>query len=293
MESDILKRFDSIRIFSKDGKLASHKPLLLLYTLSELKNENTERIGYNDAEKAVGPLIETYGPFGTKANVSYPFARLENEKCEIWSVEDAPRNSAGGIYIKDARKQNLKAGFSSEVLTALRKNPKLIDLVAINLLERNFPPSLHLDILEAVGLFLGQEEIEAVNRKKRVPNFRDRVLTAYFAQCAFCKFDAKMNGRSVALEAVHIKMHPVGGADSTPNGLALCTMHHKLFDLGVLTINETMRVQVSQRVVGEWGRRLNDELQSKPMIQPREKSMSPDPKYIAWHNEKIFKGKVG
>ncbi len=100
-------------VFFPKWKLAPHKPLLLLYAFPVLKNENAEQISYNDAEKTVSPLFESYGPFGTKANVSYPFARLENEKCEIWSVEDSPRNSAGDIYVKDARKQNLKAGLSS------------------------------------------------------------------------------------------------------------------------------------------------------------------------------------
>ena len=88
-------------------------------------------------------------------------------------------------------------------------------------MERNFPPSLHPDILEAVGLYLGQDELEAVMRKKRDPHFRNIVLTAYYEQCAICKYDIKMNGAAIALEAAHIQMHSAGGPDEVSNGLAL------------------------------------------------------------------------
>ncbi|TMV10332.1 hypothetical protein FGK63_04540 [Ruegeria sediminis] len=178
------------------------------------------------------------------------------------------------------------------MLRALRDNPKLIDLVAINLLERNFPPSLHPDILEAVGLYLGQDELEVVFRKKRDPRFRDIVLTAYFEQCAICRYDIKMNGAAVALEAAHIQMQSAGGPDEVNNGLALCVIHHKLFDLGAITVDQNMNVHVSERFVGDWGRKLHDEFHGKPIASPRRETMAPLPQYIHWHNEQIFKGVV-
>jgi hypothetical protein len=36
-----------------------------------------------------------------------------------------------------------------------------------------------------------------------------------------------------------------GGPDDLDNGLALCALHHKLFDLGALGLDTHMRVQVS------------------------------------------------
>ena len=80
MVDDLLKRFDTIRTFAKDGKLAPHKPLLLLYALAKLKNENAGRIVFNDAEDVVSPLIQTYGPFRAKTTVAYPFVRLATTK---------------------------------------------------------------------------------------------------------------------------------------------------------------------------------------------------------------------
>ena len=292
MESDLLKRFRSIRIFAKGGKLAPHKPLLLLYALAQFKNEKIERIAFNDVEPAVGPLIQTYGPFNAKTSVTYPYARLANDKSEIWWIEEHDKNASDDLNLTEARDRNLKAGFSDDVLRHFRENPKLIDLVAINLLERHFPPSLHRDILDAVGLYLGQTEIEAVIRKKRNPRFRSIVLTAYYEQCAVCKYDIKMNGAAVALEAAHIQMHSAGGPDEVTNGLALCVIHHKLFDLGAMTVGRDMNIRVSECVVGDWGRKLNDEFHERPIALPRSTSMKPAPEYIHWHNETIFKGFV-
>ena len=293
MEGDFLERFGSIRIFAKGGKLAPHKPLLLLYALAQLKNEKIERITFTDAEAIVGPLIQTYGPFNAKTSVTHPYARLANDKSDIWWIEAHAKNASGDLSLTEARDRKLKAGFSDDVLRAFRENPKLIDLVAINLLERNFPPSLHPDILEAVGLYLGQDELEAVIRKKRDPRFRNIVLTAYYEQCAICKYDIKMNGAAIALEAAHIQMHSAGGPDEVNNGLALCVIHHKLFDLGALTVDREMKIRVSERVVGDWGRRLNDDFHEKSITLPRSETMVPAPEYIHWHNEQVFKGVVG
>ncbi|MDW4499151.1 hypothetical protein R5H30_14235 [Sulfitobacter sp. D35] len=95
MADDVVGRFDSIRIFAKGGKIAPHKPLLLLYALAELKNENIERIEFNDAEDIVDPLIQQYGSFNTKTTVAYPFGRLANDKSDIWWIESHQKNASG------------------------------------------------------------------------------------------------------------------------------------------------------------------------------------------------------
>jgi len=288
----ILQRFASVRVFAQNGKLAPHKPLLLLYALSRLKNEKAVRITFNEAEVAVNPLLQTYGPFNTKTTVAYPYNRLANDKSKVWWVEDHKRDASGNLYITEARDKHLQAGFLDDILKAFEQSPKLIDLVAINILERNFPPSLHADILEAVELFLGQGELESIERQKRDPKFRNIILAAYYEQCAICHYDLKMNGMSVALEAAHIKMHAAGGPDMVTNGLALCSTHHKLFDLGAVTLDGQLNIRVSERVVGDWGRRLTDEFHGKPIAMPRQDSMSPEREFTEWHNDQIFKGVV-
>lgn len=289
MSEDILGRFDAIRIFGRDDKPAPHKPLLLLYALARLKNENVGRITFTEAEKAVDPLLRTYGSFRTRPTVAHPFARLANDKGGFWWVEKHTKTSSGDLLISEARERNLKAGFSDKVLKALRDNPKLIDLLAIKLLERNFAHSLHSDILESVGLQLGLDEVETVLRRKRDPKFRAAVLNAYYEQCAVCRYDLRLNGAPVALDAAHIKMHSAGGPDEVPNGLALCSLHHKLFDLGVLTVDPKFKILVSDFVVGEWGRRLQDSLHGQPIALPRRDKEVPGEEFLSWHHRFVFK----
>ena len=83
---------------------------------------------------------------------------------------------------------------------------------------------------------------------------------------------------SVALEAAHIKWHQAGGPDEESNGLALCTMHHKLFDRGVFTLSDKMKVIVSEIANGtkgfqEWVIALSWQLDSSaaaPKLLPRQ-----------------------
>jgi putative restriction endonuclease len=290
--ADVLNRFESIRRFGRGEKQAPHKPLLLLYALSRLKNEQIERIDFNDAEEAVNPLIRIYGPFKSKSTVAYPFARLANDKNRLWTVEDHTTNKSGDLNISEARNRHLKAGFCPDVLQTLKDRPEIIDAAVIRLLEKNFPPSLHPDILEAFGLFLGEYAAKAVERRKRDAGFRPKVLTAYFEQCCICKYDAKMHGAPIGLEAAHIKMHSAGGPDDVTNGLALCAMHHKLFDMGALTVDTALNIHVSETLVGDWGRKISDQYHEKPILRPRKDTSFPREAYLDWHNRQIFKGTI-
>lgn len=38
-----------------------------------------------------------------------------------------------------------------------------------------------------------------------------------------------------------------GGPDSEANGVALCALHHKLFDRGAFTLSKDMKIQVSEK----------------------------------------------
>jgi putative restriction endonuclease len=94
------------------------------------------------------------------------------------------------------------------------------------LLESHFQPSYHQDLLSAVGL-----ELDAKG-KKRDPKFRQRVLIAYEYRCAVCGLDVRLGSVSIALDAAHIKWVQANGPCTEDNGLALCCLHYKTFDLG-------------------------------------------------------------
>ena len=158
--------------------------------------------------------------------------------------------------------------------------------IAVQILERHFPESLHQDILNAVGLTL------ETAKKKRDPAFRQRVLKAYEYRCAVCGFDVRLGSVSIALDAAHIRWHQAGGPDTESNGLALCVLHHKTFDLGVFTLTDGVLV-VSDQTNGTAG--FVETLlayHGRPIRPPQHPGWRPEPKHVEWHGREVFKGEA-
>jgi putative restriction endonuclease len=132
-----------------------------------------------------------------------------------------PRQSNSDIPKGELLTRDARGGFSPEVQAALRANPGLVTEVASHLLESHFPESLHPDILSAVGLPLGA----TTERKKRDPDFRKRVLTAYEYRRAICGFDVRLRSVSIGLDAAPIRRLDASGPDREGTGWpsACCT----------------------------------------------------------------------
>jgi hypothetical protein len=103
---------------------------------------------------------------------------------------------------------------AESVLTMPSPAPYIGPVVTFN---RVGPPSLAGDLLSAVGLTLGSSAIP--EGRKRDPQFRKRILTAYEYRCAVCGFDVRLGIVSIALDAAHIFWHQAGGPDRESNGL--------------------------------------------------------------------------
>jgi len=52
-------------------------------------------------------------------------------------------------------------------------------------------------------------------------------------------------GEAFRCDAAHVRWFTFDGPDALDNGLAVCALHHKLFDLGVLGLDLELQVQVS------------------------------------------------
>jgi putative restriction endonuclease len=193
----------------------------------------------------------------------------------------------------DARKgdllaQNATGGFSSDIRAALRADPRLVGEIAARLLEKHFPESIRPDVLAAVGLSPGRD---AAGLQKRDPRFRERVLVAYEYRCAVCGFDVRLGSESIALDAARIRWVQAGGPDEVTNGLALCVLHHKTFDLGAFTVGRDGVLLVSDPAHGTDG--FQESLMSrhgKSVRPPQRPEWRPEPDYLDWHATEVFKG---
>lgn len=244
--------FDRITLWKRGGQRAPHKPLLILLALSYCIQDKKRYISFSEIDEKLKQILMEFGPHRQSYHPEYPFWRLQNDG--LWELTNAD-NLTSRKGNTDAKKSELlrfdvHGGFTKEIYDFLVSNKNQIPEIASAILEKNFPSSIHEDILQAVGLDL---EFKENIKTKRNPYFRDKVLNAYEYQCAVCGFNVRVGNSLVALEAAHIKWHQAGGPDSEENGIALCVLHHKLFDRGAFTLSDKMKIMVSDRAHGTKG----------------------------------------
>jgi putative restriction endonuclease len=283
----VLKRFDELSTWKQGDQRAPHKPLLVLYALGRWQRGLPE-VTYREAEPELTALLQEFGPPRISDHPEQPFWRLQRDG--VWTVR-APSGlplKAGDTIprVTALRSPDVRAGFTGDVQAALTANPGLVAGIASRILERHFPGSLHQDILDAVGLTLET----TLTRRKRDPDFRRRVLKAYEYRCAVCGFDVRLGSVSIALDAAHIRWHQAGGPDDETNGLALCVLHHKTFDLGAFTVSDGL-VLVSDQAHGTNG--FHETLMAYhggSVREPQRPDWRPGPEHLLWHGREVFKG---
>jgi putative restriction endonuclease len=287
-QEQIQKLFSQINVWKRGTERAPHKPLLLLYALAKCSRGEFREIPYTEIDCELRKLLIEFGPTRQTYHTEYPFWRLQNDG--LWELYGAKglesRQSNTDTKKSELLKHNVKGGFLKPIFEELCSNPRLLSLIAHEILDLNFPTSIHEDILAAVGLEI---EIEHVGRKKRDPLFRARIMKAYEYRCAICGFDVRLGTIPLGLEAAHIKWHQAGGPDIESNGIALCSIHHKMFDRGAYTISEKLRIEVSEHVNGfqgfdEWLLKFHGEI----IRSPQSPNYTPAIEYLKWHMEEVF-----
>ncbi|KJS17991.1 MAG: restriction endonuclease [Peptococcaceae bacterium BRH_c4b] len=285
MKADELKQFFSnISTWKRNGERAPHKPLILLYALGRLDRKEPRLVSYKDVKEKLKHLLVEFGP-QRRTTPRYPFLRLSNDR--IWELSgkneiDPKRDWSDQVLLNN----DTHGGFTEEIYSMLSKDRKLTRELANILLEQNFPETIHEDVLSEVGL-----DMELAGKLRRDPQFRERVLKAYEYRCAVCGFNVQLGNILIALEAAHIKWHQAGGPDQEENGIALCTMHHKLFDRGVFTLSKSLKFQVAEAAHGtegfeEWLMRYH----GKQIRHPQSPLYKPKDSYIKWHMREVFRG---
>ena len=97
---------------------------------------------------------------------------------------------------------------------------------------------------------------------------------------------------SIALDAAHIRWHQVGGPDEESNGLALCVLHHKTFDLGAFTVREGVLL-VSDQATGTTGFQEFLMAHHGKLIRPPQRpDWRPEPRHLEWHGREVFRGEA-
>lgn len=296
---DILKAFDSIRVWQRGDRRAVHKPLLVLLALGRLTRGEPVMTEFASIEADLKSLLTDFGPSSASNSRHYPFWHLAtDEQGGLWRLSGPEsvlsRPASTTPTLSELRDYHIQGGFSPEVDAALRNDPTLVAEVAGRILDAHFPETIHADILDAVGV-MSQAEVTmglGASKPRRDPKFRERVLLAYEHRCCVCGFDLRIGLQSAGLEAAHIKWFQANGPDIEPNGLALCALHHKIFDLGAFTVlPNTYEMVFSQHITA------SETIKSRllayhgaSMIMPQSRDYYPRPEFLEWHQKEVFKG---
>lgn len=284
----VRRLFQDLGVFERAGERAPHKPLLLLLALAKYARGSARLIPFEEVEQELSALLREFGPPRRTYHPNYPFWYLRNDG--LWEVTGVTPDRLRDRAAREPTRKMLRAhgaagGLTPKLFRAMRKDPQLFRDIASDLLEGHFPGSVHGDILAAVGLDL------LVAAPSRDPRFREQVLLAYGFRCAICGFDARLRDALVGVEAAHIRWHQAGGPSTPANGLALCSLHHKLFDRGAFTLTLERRLEVSQQVNGGASTRdLVTRFHSTEIPPTADPACAASPEFITWHRQEVFRG---
>ena len=136
-------------------------------------------------------------------------------------------------------------------------------------------------------------EPRAVVERLTLRPFRDaafshRVREAYDNCCAISGLKLINGGGRPEVQAAHIRPVAAGGPDAARNGLALSGTVHWMFDRGLISVDDKLRVIVANGNVADMARRLL--ASGVPLRPPNDMSARPHPEFLAYHRTHIFKG---
>lgn len=283
-----------LRQYRHEGQRAPNKPLLVLMALGRLATTGSSELSWLDDSEQLGRLVSEFG-LGTKTSAlqsaAYPFKRLEGDG--VWTLSsDITEDSPSAL--KAAR---ASGRLTSVIEQALLAQPGRIDAVARQIVDMQFPSTVAPDVLSAVGLDpeagLGDPTATAFDpeTRRRSATWRNAIVRAWDGACAFCGYDGMLAGAPVGLEAAHVRWFNFEGPDDSDNGLALCSLHHKLFDRGALGLTLAYRVQVSEAFRAVGGGRAVYDLHDRE-LSPRPGTVLPAEKYLVWHQTQVFRGEA-
>jgi putative restriction endonuclease len=127
-----------------------------------------------------------------------------------------------------------------------------------------------------------------VARPFRDAVFSSVVKTAYGNTCAITGLKIINGGGRSEVQAAHIRPVSHSGTDSVRNGLALCGTVHWMFDRGLLSLDDNYNILLAKGKVPDTVQRLINP--DRRMILPPQPDLRPNPQWLRYHRETIFKG---
>ena len=282
---------------AKDRKgMAPNKPLLVLAILDLVEAGLVGVDGLVRKDAQLNLRFRSYSPIcaprrGNAIDLNLPFRHLASD----------------GLYAHvgdDERVVHL-----DPVLLARFRAPRFRQEARRRIVATYFPPDEQVALYAALGMpEPSSDELAAVRQDQaaykaqlhrgRDARFKVSVISGYHFTCALTGYRLIASKSTyVPLEAAHIHAHARKGPDSPENGLALTPTAHDLFDAGLWTIDDDLRIRVAQSdliesiLPGGSHFKLSD-LHGRRLSFSPQATLRPDPTHLAWHRQQHRKGQA-
>jgi putative restriction endonuclease len=295
---------------------APHKPLLLLSIMDLIANN---QINSNFFELNAD-LMDTFDLYWEKvigrereSNILMPFYHMTSEG--FWHLVPVPGMGQAIVSvgrIKSYRQFNqvaLGAKLNDDLFTLLLSPDSRNDLRRV-LVEKYFTPDIRSEVVKAgqitTEVFEYSRELtdrlkgrftlreapdidETYLTESRSTAFRRVVVDAYKHTCSFCRIRVLTPQGRTAVAAAHIVPWSHGHNDDPRNGMALCGLHHWVFDQGLATVGIDYCIKVSPVVIlEENAAEAILKLDGQTMYLPADDILLPAKSALRWHMENIF-----
>ena len=287
-----LNRLINLKV-AKDRKgMPPNRPLLLLALLDLVEAGLVGPDGLVHKDAQLNLRFRSYSPIcalrrGNAIDLNLPFRHLASD----------------GIYTHMGEEERVVR--LDPVLLARFMEPRFRQEARRRIVATYFPPAEQVALYAALGMPVpssdalaevrqDQAAYKAQLHRGRDARFKLSVISGYHFTCALTGYRLIASKSTyVPLEAAHIHAHSQRGPDSPDNGLALTPTAHDLFDAGLWTIDDNLRIQVAKSDIAEsilpGGSHFKlADLDGHPLSFAPQATLRPDPTHLAWHRRKVF-----
>lgn len=287
--SSLIERLDAVLVHKRGAQRAPHKPLYILLCISNLQKGRERLQTFESIRDELAAALRLFGVRTVSVHPEYPFWRLQNDhlaevvfdgRLSFRESNDDPKVSSllecaarGGLLLPDFNLLSASRAYQS--------------LVIHKVLDSHFPVSVHEDIVHFFSL-----RLDDLRSYDKFPDFefRQNVLDAYQNRCAISGFTASIGEVIVGVEAAHICWPQSGGNDQVSNGIAMTTLHRRMFHFGLFRVRQDYSIEVSPLAL------LNNasivsigRLADARMSIPEDPALRPDTRSLEWHSRWVFR----
>ncbi|PVY40238.1 putative restriction endonuclease [Pontibacter virosus] len=304
-----LKKFTKLRQGVTQYGKAPHKPVLLL-TFIELfeKGELSENRIYISPE-LVAQFKETFALLVRTAHTtdfSLPFYHLATEG--FWSV----RTKTGRVLQVHIRSihtlsEVVDFGYFAEDLYTLLLDTASRNILKTAILDHYFPNTKAEYLNTKQGGYIQNLQSYLLNESPAIYTlalnetdeeeafirggmFKKLVPQVYNHTCCISGMRLVSNHGFSMIDACHIVPFSLSKDDKINNGLALCPNLHRAFDRGLISVDEKLKVLVSNTIAEDLSNNYALlHLRGKPLTLPFGEKHFPNASNLAWHRQHVFK----